>query len=371
MIIGVPKEIKESEYRVALTPGGAEDLVRDGHKVYMEAGAGVGSGFSDEQYLAAGAETLPTAAEVFKRAEMIMKVKEPLPQEITMLQRGQTVFTYFHFAAGEKLTHGCLQAGIVAVAYETVEPRPGSLPLLLPMSEVAGRLAVQEGAKYLEHHYGGKGLLLSGIPGVLPGKVVIIGGGVVGINAAWVAGGLGAQVYILDIDGDRLRYLHDVMPPNVHTLYSNPQNIRTALASADLLIGAVLLTGSRAPVLVTRQMLSGMEPGSVIVDVAVDQGGCVETIHATTHKNPTYEVDGIIHYGVANMPGAVPRTSTRGLTNATLPYAKKLAKLGWKKAAQSDLGLKKGVNMVEGKLTYGPVGEAFKLESVPVESVLN
>ena len=371
MIIGVPKEIKESEYRVALTPGGAEDLVNDGHQVFMQAGAGEGSGFTDEQYLQAGAETLPIAADVFAKAEMIMKVKEPLAEEIAMLQRGQTVFTYFHFAASESLTRGCLDAGIVAVAYETVEPRRGSLPLLLPMSEVAGRLAVQEGAKYLEHHYNGKGILLSGIPGVLPGKVVIIGGGVVGINAAWIAGGLGAQVIILDVAGDRLRYLHDVMPPNVHTVYSNPQNIRTALASADLLIGAVLLAGARAPVLVLREMLSGMEPGSVIVDVAVDQGGCVETIKPTTHNNPTYEVDGIIHYGVANMPGAVPRTSTRGLTNATLPYAKALAAKGWKRACQEDPALLKGVNMVEGEVTYGPVAEAFDLPAVPVKKFLS
>jgi alanine dehydrogenase len=370
MLIGIPKEIKESEYRVALTPAGAEDLVQDGHSVVIESMAGAGSGFPDEEYENAGAKILATAKEVFDSAEMIMKVKEPLSEEIAMLQEGQTVFTYFHFAASEELTHGCLESKCVAVAYETVEPENGSLPLLTPMSEVAGRLAVQEGAKYLEGHYGGKGILLSGIPGVAPGKIVILGGGVVGTNAAWIAGGLGARVYILDIDIDRLRYLRDVLPSNVHPLFCNPYNIRTSISDADLVVGAVLLTGGKAPMLVTREMLSGMEPGSVIVDVAVDQGGCIETIKPTTHNNPTYEVDGIIHYGVANMPGAVPRTSTWGLTNATLPYARKLASLGWKEAARQDLALKRGVNMVEGKLTFQAVGEAFGLEVTPIDSLI-
>jgi len=370
MIIGVPKEIKTNENRVALVPAGAEAFVTRGHEVYLEQGAGLGSGFPDQAYVAAGARILPAAEAVWAKAEMIMKVKEPIAVEWPRMRAGQVIYTYFHFAAAEELTRAVIASRAIAVAYETVQLPQGELPLLTPMSEVAGRMAVQEGAKYLEKVFGGSGILLGGVPGVTPGEVVIIGGGVVGINAAKMAAGLGARVTILDISLERLRYLDDVLPANVTTLYSNRHNILDAIRRADLVVGAVLLPGAKAPHLVKREDLKVMKPGSVIVDVAVDQGGCVETIKPTTHENPTYFVDGILHYAVANMPGGVPRTSTLALTNATLPYGLRLARDGWKKAASDDAALKLGLNVVEGKVVYPGVAEAFSLPLVPVESVL-
>jgi len=370
MIIGVPKEIKTNENRVALVPAGAEAFVTRGHTVYVEQAAGTGSGFPDEAYAAVGAKILPSAAEVWAKAEMIMKVKEPIAVEWPRMRTGQIIYTYFHFAAAEDLTRAVIKSGAIAVAYETVQLPTGELPLLTPMSEVAGRMAVQEGAKYLEKVFGGSGVLLGGVPGVSPAEVAIIGGGVVGINAAKMAAGLGARVTILDISLDRLRYLDDVLPANVTTLYSNRHNILDAIRRADLVVGAVLLPGAKAPHLIKRADLKVMKPGSVIVDVAVDQGGCVETIKPTTHENPTYFVDGILHYAVANMPGGVPRTSTLALTNATLSFGLRLARDGWKKAAGEDGALKLGLNVVEGKVVYPGVAEAFGLSLVGVDSVL-
>ncbi|MGE0355204.1 MAG: alanine dehydrogenase [Gemmatimonadales bacterium] len=370
MIIGVPKEIKTNENRVALVPAGCEALVAAGHTVYLERGAGTGSGFADEAYTSVGGKILATADEVWAKAEMIMKVKEPIAPEWPRMRKGQVIYTYFHFAADEALTRAVIKSGAIAVAYETVQLPSRELPLLTPMSEVAGRMAVQEGAKYLEKVFGGSGILLGGVPGVAPGEVAIIGGGVVGTNAAKMAAGLGAHVTILDVSLDRLRYLSDVLPANVDTVHSNRHNILDAVRRADLVVGAVLLPGAKAPHLVKRADLKTMKPGSVIVDVAVDQGGCVETIKPTTHENPTYLVDGILHYGVANMPGAVPRTSTLALTNATLPYGLKLAKLGWKEACRQDRSLGLGLNVVEGKVVYPGVAEAFGLPLEKVESVL-
>jgi alanine dehydrogenase len=370
MIIGVPKEIKTNENRVALVPAGAELLVSDGHTVCVEEGAGEGSGFSNDDYLAAGATLLPTADAVWAKAEMIMKVKEPVAAEWPKMRRGQIIYTYFHFAASEELTRAVIDSGAVAVAYETVQLPSGELPLLTPMSEVAGRMAVQEGAKYLEKLYGGRGVLLGGVPGVAPAEVVIIGGGVVGINSAKMAAGMGAHVTILDISLDRLRYLDDVLPTNVDTVYSNRHNILECISKADLVIGAVLLPGAKAPHLVKRADLTLMKPGAVIVDVAVDQGGCVETIKPTTHEDPTYFVDGILHYAVANMPGGVPRTSTLALTNATLPYGRKLARFGWKQACKADASLALGLNVVDGKVVYPGVAEAFNLPLTALNSVL-
>ena len=370
MIIGVPKEIKTNENRIALVPAGCELLTGQGHRVCVEQGAGLGSGFSDEQFLAAGAQILESAEEVWAAAEMIMKVKEPIAVEWPRMRRGQVIYTYFHFAAAEELTRAVIRSGAIAIAYETVQLPSGELPLLTPMSEVAGRMAVQEGAKYLEKVHGGRGVLLGGVPGVAPAKVVIIGGGVVGINAAKMAAGLGANVTILDISLERLRYLDDVLPANVKTIYSNRFNILEAIERADLVIGAVLLPGAKAPHLVTRGDLKRMQPGAVIVDVAVDQGGCVETIKPTTHEDPTYFVDGILHYAVANMPGGVPRTSTLALTNATLPYAVRLAKKGWKQACKDDPALALGLNVVEGMVVYPGVAEAFGLELSALRAVL-
>jgi alanine dehydrogenase len=370
MLIGVPKEIKREEYRVALTPAGAEALTHAGHRVLVQKDAGLGSGFTDDFYESAGAEIVDDVEEVWARAEMIMKVKEPIEPEWPRLREGQLVFTYFHFAASEPLTRAVMDSGAVALAYETVELPSGELPLLTPMSEVAGRMAIQEGAKYLERHSGGAGLLLGGVPGVLPGKVLILGGGVVGINAAKMAAGLGARVAIMDVSLPRLRYLDDVMPANVNVLFSTRYAIRKQLEDADLVVGAVLLPGKKAPSLVTRADLATMRAGAVIVDVAVDQGGCVETIHPTTHDDPIYTVDGVIHYAVANMPGGVPRTSTLALTNATLPYALTLAGQGWKAACQGDAALAKGLNVVDGKICYGGVAEAFDLPHHPVEAFL-
>ena len=348
MRIGIPKEIKTNENRVSLVPAGAEALVAAGHAVMVEKGAGLGSGFSDEQYTAVGATIGSSAAKVWADAEMIIKVKEPIAKEWKHMKKGQTIFTYFHFAADEKLTKAHIDSGATCIAYETVETAAGELPLLIPMSEVAGRMAVQEGAKYLEKLYGGYGVLL--------------GGGIVGINAAKMAAGMGATVTILDLSLHRLRYLSDVMPANVTCIYSNRHNILEQIRTADLVVGGVLIPGAKAPKLIRREDLKLMKKGAVIVDVAIDQGGCVETIKATTHENPVYTVDGIIHYGVANMPGGVPRTSTLALTNATFPYALKLANKGWKAALADDAGLLKGLNVVAGKVTYQGVAEAFGLK---------
>jgi alanine dehydrogenase len=370
MIVGVPREIKTNENRVALVPAGAESLAGDGHGVLVEQGAGLGSGFPDASYQTAGATIVPNAADVWAKAEMILKVKEPIESEWPHLRKGQVVFTYFHFAASEPLTRALIKSGAIAIAYETVQLASGELPLLTPMSEVAGRMAVQEGAKYLEKVFGGSGILLGGVPGVLPAEVLIIGGGVVGANAAKMAAGLGAHVTLLDISLDRLRYLSDVLPANVDLVYSNRHNILDQLRKADLVIGAVLLPGAKAPNLVKRVDLKLMKPGSVIVDVAVDQGGCIETIKPTTHENPTYIVDGIIHYAVANMPGGLPRTSTLALTNATFPYAKRLGKLGWKRACKDDSSLFLGLNVIEGKVVYPGVAEAFGLPLVDPKTLV-
>jgi len=370
MKIGVPKEIKTNENRVALVPAGAEALVAAGHSVMMEKGAGEGSGFPDSAYTSVGASIGPDADTVWREADMIMKVKEPIKPEWPRMRKGQVIFTYFHFAADKELTQAHIKSGAICIAYETVELPSRELPLLTPMSEVAGRMAVQEGAKYLEKIYGGRGVLLGGVPGVAPGKVVILGGGIVGINAAKMAAGLGAKVTVLDLSLERLRYLSDVMPANVTLIYSNRHNILEQISTADLVVGAVLIPGAVAPRLIRREDLKTMQPGSVIVDVAIDQGGCVETIHATTHENPTYVVDGIIHYGVANMPGGVPRTSTLALTNATFPYAMQLAKKGWKQALKDNASLRKGLNIVDGKVTYPAVAEAFALPYTSPDSYL-
>ena len=359
MHIGIPKEIKTNENRISLVPAGAEALVAAGHQVMVEKGGGLGSGFTDEQYTSVGATIGANAAKVWADADMIIKVKEPIAKEWKYMKKGQTIFTYFHFAADEKLTKAHMESGATCIAYETVETANAELPLLIPMSEVAGRMAVQEGAKYLEKLYGGYGVLLGGVPGVPPAKVVVLGGGIVGINAAKMAAGMGAKVTILDLSLPRLRYLSDVMPANVTCIYSNRHNILEQISTADLVIGGVLIPGAKAPKLIRREDLKLMKTGSVIVDVAIDQGGCVETIHATTHEDPVYTVDGVIHYGVANMPGGVPRTSTLALTNATLPYAMKLANNGWKKALAADAGFLKGLNVVDGKVTYEGVAEAF------------
>src|SRR5437879_366351 len=345
MIVGVPKEIKTDEYRVAMIPVGVEELTRAGHKVLIEAGAGQGSGISDEQYAANGAEIVADAESIWRQADLIVKVKEPLPREWPSLRAGQIVFTYFHFAADEPLTKAVLHSGITAIAYETIKDARGGLPLLTPMSEVAGRMSIQEGAKFLERPFEGRGILLGGVPGVLPASVVVLGGGIVGANAAKVAAGLGANVFILDINLDRLRYLDDVMPPNVTTLFSDRHNILDSIAQADLVIGAILIPGARAPHLVRRGDLKSMPPRAVIIDVAIDQGGCVETSRPTTHSQPTFIVDDVVHYCVTNMPGAVGRTSTYALTNVTLPYVLQLAGKGFKKAVADNAALAQGLNV--------------------------
>lgn len=359
MIIGCPKEIKNNENRVALTPGGAMELVRRDHTVYVQATAGEGSGFPDEDYLEAGAKILPTIEDVYAIAETIVKVKEPIEEEYSLIREGQLVFTYFHFASSRPLTEAMIKSKSICLAYETVEGRNGGLPLLVPMSEVAGRMAVQQGAAYLQKPSGGIGILLGGVPGVKPAKVVILGGGVVGIQAAKMAAGLGANVILMDINLDRLRYLADVLPANVTTLYSSEYNIRKELSTVDLVVGAVLIPGAKAPHLITREMLGEMRDGSVVVDVAVDQGGCIETCRPTTHADPTFFVDGVLHYCVANMPGAVPYTSTIALTNATFPYLVQIADKGWEKATAENAGLAKGLNIVGGEIVYAPVAEAF------------
>jgi len=370
MIIGIPKEIKNNENRVALTPAGVAEFKKHGHKVYVQASAGENSGFLDQAYATAGAEILPTIEEVYAIADMIIKVKEPIASEYPLIKKDQLLFTYFHFASGEELTHAMIERGAVCLAYETVEKSDRSLPLLVPMSEVAGRMAIQEGAKYLEKPSKGKGILLGGVPGVPPAKVLVLGGGIVGTQAAKMAAGFGAQVTIMDLSLPRLRYLSDVMPANVTTVISNHYNIVEAIATADLVIGAVLIPGAKAPHLITRDMLKLMSPGTVLVDVAVDQGGCIETCKPTTHENPTFIIDGIVHYCVANMPGAVPYTSTLALTNATLPYAVQLANKGWKKACTENEELKKGLNIANGKILYKGVADAWGLPLNNVESVL-
>ena len=361
MIIGVPKEIKNNENRVGMTPSGVQEMTKHGHVVYVQASAGVNSGFCDEAYIAAGAKILPAIEDVYSTAEMIVKVKEPIASEYKLVRKGQLVFTYFHFASSEPLTKAMIASGAVCCAYETVERKDRSLPLLVPMSEVAGRMATQEGCYFLERPRGGKGKLMGGVPGVKPAKVFVIGGGVVGTAAARTAAGMGADVTICDVSLPRLAYLADVMPRNVKTLMSSEYNIREELKTADLVVGSVLIPGAKAPKLVTRDMLALMEPGSVLVDVAIDQGGCFETSHPTTHEEPTYYVDGILHYCVANIPGAVPYTSTLALTNATLPYALQLANKGWRKACADSEELRKGLNVVEGKVVYKEVAEAWGL----------
>lgn len=364
MIVGVPKEVKTDEYRAALIPVGAEELSRAGHKVVVQSGLGHGIGIADDQYAESGAEIVADAARVWKQADLIIKVKEPLPAEWPHMRDGQTVFTYFHFAASEALTRAVMKSGITAIAYETIRDSRGQLPLLTPMSEVAGRMSIQEGAKYLERPFGGRGILLGGVPGVAPAMVVVLGGGVVGTNAAKVAAGMGANVFILDINLDRLRYLDEVMPPNVTTLYSDRATIRECISRADLVIGAVLIPGAKAPSLVRRDDLKRMLPRAVIVDVAVDQGGCVETTRPTTHSEPTFIVDDIVHYCVANMPGAVGRTSTYALTNVTLPYAIQLANKGVERATRENMALAQGVNICKGQCTNPAVAATFGLECV-------
>jgi len=370
MIVGILKEIKTEENRVSMTPAGVEVMTGKGHSVLVEALAGVGSGFSNEAYQSAGAEIVATPAEIYARAQMVMHVKEPQPSEYGMIREGQIVFTYFHFAAAEELTRAILKTGAIAIAYETITDAENTLPLLTPMSEVAGRMAAQQAAKYSERAQGGRGILLGGVPGVAPATVLVLGGGVVGTHAAQMACGLGAKVYLLDTNLTRLRHLAEVMPKNCFPMMSSPAAIRELVQEADVVIGAVLVHGTKAPKLVTREMLKGMKQGTVLVDVAIDQGGCFETSHPTTHTTPTYEVDGILHYCVANMPGAVPLTSTVALTNATLPYAAAIAAEDWREVVRKHPGIGAGVNIACGKVTYRGVAEAFGLEYTPVERFL-
>ncbi|WP_297273233.1 alanine dehydrogenase [uncultured Bacteroides sp.] len=361
MIIGVPKEIKNNENRVGMTPSGVAELVKRGHTVYVQHTAGENSGFPDEAYIQVGAQILPTMADTYAAAEMIVKVKEPIEPEYKLIKANQVVFTYFHFAADRVLTEAMIESHAVCIAYETVEKADRSLPLLIPMSEVAGRMAVQEGARFLEKPQGGKGVLLGGVPGVKPAKVLILGGGVVGSNAAQMAAGMGADVTIADINLARLRYLSETLPKNVKTLYASEVRLKKELPDVDMVIGSVLIPGDKAPHLISRDMLKMMQPGTVLVDVAIDQGGCFETSHPTTHSEPTYVVDGIVHYAVANIPGAVPNTSTLALTNATLPYVIALAGKGWKQACNDDPALALGLNIVDGKVVYKAIADVFGL----------
>ncbi|MFA5843413.1 MAG: alanine dehydrogenase [Coriobacteriia bacterium] len=370
MIIGVPKEIKNNEFRVATTPGGAREFVAHGHTVLVEKGAGEGSSFTDAEYAAEGATLVDTADEVFARAEMVVKVKEPQAVEIAMLRPGQILYTYLHLAPDLAQTKGLVDSGAVCIAYETVELPNGTLPLLAPMSEVAGRMSALVGAECLQKPRGGRGVLVGGVPGVLPANVVVLGAGVVGINATYMAVGMGAHVTVMDVNLDRLRYIDDLWGNRVRTLYSNRHNVEEAVYAADLVIGAVLLPGAKTPWLVTKDMLPRMKPGSVVVDVSVDQGGCIETTHATTHADPTYFVDGVLHYGVANMPGAVPNTSTMALTNATLGYGLAIANKGWERAVGEDAALAKGVNVLDGKVTYKPVADAHGMTYTPLEALI-
>jgi alanine dehydrogenase len=371
MQIGVLKEIKTEENRVSMTPSGVEILARAGHRVMIEQGAGLGSGFDDDQYRAAGAEIAATPAAIYAQAELVLHVKEPQPQEYGMIRPGQVLFTYFHFAASESLTRAMLASGAVCIAYETVTDRQGTLPLLTPMSEVAGRMAAQEAARCLERTQGGRGVLLGGVTGVEPAVVLVLGGGMVGTEAARIASGLGASVYLLDLSLPRLRHLAETLPKNCIPLMSSPAAIRELLPRADAVIGAVLVHGARTPRLITREMLALLRPGAVLVDVAIDQGGCFETSRPTTHDQPVYEVDGILHYCVGNMPGAVPLTSTRALTNATLPYVRTLADRGWRRAVQEDPGLGAGVNVADGVITWPGVAEAFGLPCTPLAQLLD
>lgn len=371
MTIGVPAEIKKNESRVALTKSGVLELVKKGHKVFIENDAGEGSGISNEEYKDYGAEILSSAQEVWERADMILKVKEPIEQEYDLARKDQVIFTYFHFASSQKLTEAMLESGAICIAYETVERADGSLPLLTPMSEVAGRMTIQQGARYLEKPLRGRGVLLGGVPGVEPGRVLILGAGTVGVQAAKMASGLGAHVSILDIDLDKLRYVNDILPAHVVTRYSSEYNIRELIKDHDLIVGAVLVHGAKAPKLITRDMLKEMRPGTVIVDVAVDQGGCVETSKPTTHENPTFMVDDVLHYCVANMPGAVPHTSTVALTNATMPFVLQLANHGWKEACRQNEALKGGLNIIDGKVVYQGVAQAFDKEFVEVGEFLS
>ncbi len=370
MIIGILKEIKTEENRVSMTPAGVEVMIQNGHTLLVEKDGGKGSGFEDDDYKNAGAEIVATPQEIFERAEMVMHVKEPLTAEYDLIREDQIVFTYLHLAAAEELTHALIKSKSINIAYETIQKADGSLPLLTPMSEVAGRMATQQGAKYLEMAQGGHGVLLGGVPGVDPGTVVVIGGGVVGVNAAKMACGLGAKVYILDMNLDRLRYLSDVMPANCIPLMASPATTRKLVKEADVVIGAVLVAGAKAPKLVTREMLKTMQKGSVLVDVAIDQGGCFETSRATTHSDPIFEVEGIVHYCVANMPGAVAKTSTIALTNATLPYAAQIANNGWQRAMRENPEIKLGANVMKGKVTYQAVAETFGLEYTPIDTLL-
>ncbi|MEO9484993.1 MAG: alanine dehydrogenase [Ekhidna sp.] len=370
MIIGVPKEIKNNENRVAVTPSGVVEFTKRGHQVYIQSTAGDGSGFTNDQYVEAGAEILPTIEAVYDIAEMIIKVKEPIEPEYKLCKKDQLIFTYFHFASHEPLTKAMIESGAICLAYETVESSDRSLPLLIPMSEVAGRMSVQEGAKYLEKPLKGRGILLGGVPGVRPAKVMILGGGIVGTNAAKMAAGMGADVTIMDLNLQRLRYLDDIMPANVNTFMSSEYNIRELIKSHDLIIGAVLIPGAKAPNLITKDMLKEMQPGTVLVDVAVDQGGCIETCKPTTHEDPTFIIDDVVHYCVANMPGAVPYTSTLALTNATLPYALELANKGWKQACSDSKELKLGLNVINGEIVYKGVAEAFDMPYTPVDKFL-
>ena len=370
MIVGIPKEIKAAENRVSITPAGAEVMKQNGHAVLVEKNAGILSGFEDTAYVKAGAEILDDPEAIFQRSELILRVKEPLSAEYALLREGQIYFSYLHLAASEQVTHGLIKTGSVYIAYETIQKANGSLPLLTPMSEVGGRMAIQQGAKYLEMAQGGDGVLLGGVPGVDPGTVLIIGGGVVGINAAKTACGLGAKVYVLDRGLDRLRYLSDVMPKNCFPLMSTPAAIRDLITRADVVVGAILVRGGKTPKLITREMLKTMKRGAVLVDVSIDQGGCFETSHETTHSRPTYSVDGVVHYAVSNMPGAVPKTSSLALTNATLPYAVEIANKGWKRALRENPEIRLGANIVKGKVTCKPVAEAFGLEFAPIDSML-
>ena len=367
MKVGIPKEIKNNENRVGMTPSGVAELVKHGHQVVVQHTAGEGSGFSDEEYVNAGAQILPTIMDVYAEAEMIVKVKEPIEPEYALIRKGQVLFTYFHFACDRPLTDAMMKSGAICIAYETVEKADRSLPLLIPMSEVAGRMAVQNGAYYLQKTKGGKGKLMAGVPGVKPAKVLVLGGGTVGEASARIAAGMGADVTITDISLPRLKQLAAEMPANVHTLYSSEHNIRKELKDVDVVIGSVLIPGDAAPKLITKDMLKLMEPGTVLVDVAIDQGGCFETSHPTTHSEPVYTIDGIVHYAVANIPGAVPNTSTTALTNATLRYALALADKGWKQACRDDASLAKGVNMVEGKCTFEAVAKVWGLPYTPLE----
>ena len=370
MIVGILKEIKIEENRVCMTPAGVEVLVGSGHQLLVERSAGAGSGFSDEDYVAAGAEMVTGPEEIYARSEMVMHVKEPQPSEYALIREEQIVFTYFHFAADEALTRAMIERKAICIAYETITHPDGSLPLLTPMSEVAGRMAAQQGAKYIERSQGGRGILMGGVPGVAPATVLVLGGGVVGTHAAQMACGLGAKVYLLDMNLNRLRYLSEIMPKNCFPMMSSPATVRELVQEADVVIGAVLLHGAKAPKLITREMLTTMKKGAVMVDVAIDQGGCFETSKATTHTDPIYEVEGIVHYCVANMPGAVPLTSTMALTNATLPYALIIANQGWKHVAKNDVGISAGFNVVNGVVCYQGVAEAFGFDYVPVDELL-